>query len=49
MAAAIPFRAQRAQPYLYTEEEIQRLWLQPRAFHPRAAFDLGLITVYLGC
>jgi hypothetical protein len=24
-------------------------WLPPRAFHPRAPFDPGLITVYLGC
>ena len=44
-------RFERGEPVLICtpNRRFKGCWLPPRAFHPRAAFDLGLITVYSGC
>ena len=48
-AGLLPFRARRARPYLYTEEEIQRLLAAAKSLSPAGGLRPWTYTVYLGC
>lgn len=45
----LPYRPLRAKPYLYTEEEIQRLMAAAKTLPPRNGLRLGPITVCWVC
>ena len=47
-AGLLPFRPQRARPYLYTDEEIRQLLAATKTLRPATAFAPARIAVSLG-